>query len=73
MCKCKCRLDASVCNNKNVGMMINIGVNPKNELTKFECNKSCHVGAYLDYENCKCRKKLLDKLVEECKMKFEKC
>ena len=26
-CKCKCRLDASVC---NVGMMINAGVNIKN-------------------------------------------
>ena len=24
------------------------------------------VGEYLDYENCKCRKKLVDKLVDEC-------
>ena len=24
-----------------------------------------HVGEYLDYENCKCRKKLVDKLVEK--------
>ena len=31
-----------------------------------ECDKSCDVGEYLDYENCKCRKKLVDKLVEEC-------
>ena len=23
-------------------------------------------GEYLDYKNCKCRKKLVDKLVEEC-------
>ena len=30
------------------------------------CDKSCDVGEYLDYENCKCRKKLVDKLVEEC-------
>ena len=29
-------------------------------------DKSCDVGWYVDYENCKCRKKLLDKLVEEC-------
>ena len=29
-CKCKCRLDASVCNNNNVGMMINVGANAKN-------------------------------------------
>ena len=24
------------------------------------------MGQYLDYENCKCRKKLIDQLVEEC-------
>ena len=28
--------------------------------------KRCDVGEYLDYENCKCRKKLVDKLVDEC-------
>ena len=32
---------------------------------KCECDKSCDIGEYLDYENCKCRKKLVDKLVEE--------
>ena len=26
----------------------------------------CDVGEYLDYENCKCKKKLVDKLLEEC-------
>ena len=26
---------------------------------------SVNVGKYLDYENCKCRKKLVDKLVDE--------
>ena len=31
-----------------------------------ECGKSCDVGEYLDYESCKCRKKLVDKLVKEC-------
>ena len=30
-----------------------------------ECDKSCNVGEYLDFENCKCRKKLIDKLVEK--------
>ena len=38
--------------------------NPSN--CKCECDKSCDVGEYLDYENCKCRKRLVDKLVEEC-------
>ena len=30
-----------------------------------ECDKSCDFGEYLDYENCKCRKKLVDKLFEK--------
>ena len=38
--------------------------NPSN--CEFECHKSCDIGEYLDYENCKYRKKLVDKLVEEC-------
>ena len=38
--------------------------NPSN--CECECDKSCDVGEYLDYENCKCRKKLVDKLVAEC-------
>ena len=29
-CKCKCRLDASVCNNKQDGMKMNADVNAKN-------------------------------------------
>ena len=33
---------------------------------KCECDKSCDIGEYLDYWNCKCRKKLVDRLVEEC-------
>ena len=31
-----------------------------------ECDKSCDIGEYLDYENCKCRKKIVDKLIEKC-------
>ena len=30
--------------------------NPSN--CECECDKSCNVGEYLDYENCICRKKL---------------
>ena len=80
MCKCKCRLDASVCNNKQrwnddkcrceCKELIDKGVcgkryawNPSN--CECECAKLCDVGGYLDYENCKCRKSLVDKLVEE--------
>ena len=80
-CKCKCKLDASICNNKQrwnndkcrceCKELIDKGVcnkgpiwNPSN--CECECHKSCDVGAYLDYENCKWRKKLVDKLVDEC-------
>ena len=38
--------------------------NPSN--CKCEYDKVCDIGEYLDYENCKCRKELVDKLVEEC-------
>ena len=38
--------------------------NPSN--CECECHKSFGVGEYLDYENCKCREKLIDKSVEEC-------
>ena len=31
-----------------------------------ECDKSCDIGEYLGYSNCKCSKRLDDKLVEEC-------
>ena len=80
-CKCKCRLDASVCNTKQrqnddklrgkCKELIDKGVydrgyiwNPSN--CECECDKSCDVGEYLNYKNCKCRKRLVDKLVEEC-------
>ena len=38
--------------------------NPSN--CECECDKSCDVGEYLDYKNCKCRNKSVDKLFEEC-------
>ena len=43
--------------------------NPSN--CECECNKSCDFSEYLDYKNCKCRKRLADKLVEECNETFE--
>ena len=38
--------------------------NPSN--CECEWDKSCDVGEYLDYQNCKCSKRLADKLVEKC-------
>ena len=39
-------------------------MNPSN--CECECDKPCDIGEYLDYKNCKCRKKLVDKLIDEC-------
>ena len=36
-----------------------------------ECDKSCDTGEYLDHKNCRCRKIIIDKLVEECSEKIE--
>ena len=80
-CKCRCKLDASICNNKQKWnddkcrceckelvdkRMCDKGFiwNPSN--CECECDKSCDIGEYLDYKNCKCRKKIIDKLTEEC-------
>ena len=80
-CKCKCRLDASLCNNKqpwndykcrcDCKELIDQGIYDKGSIwnpSNSECegHKSCDFGQYLEYENCRCRKKLVDKLVEEC-------
>ena len=56
-CECKELIDKGVCNK-------GYAWNPSN--CECECDKSCDFGEYLDYENCKCRKRLVDKLVEEC-------
>ena len=78
---CECRLDATVCNNKErwnkdkcrceykeliYKCVCNKGYawNPTN--FECECDKSCDIGDSIDYENCKCRKRLIDKLVDKC-------
>ena len=80
-CKCKCRLDANVCNNKQrwnddkfrceCKELIDKGTRNKGFIwnpSNCECegDKSCNVGEYLDYKDCKCKKSLVDKLTEEC-------
>ena len=34
-----------------------------------ECDKSCDICEYVDYSNCRCKKKVFDKLIEECTQK----
>ena len=35
-------------------------------ICECECDNSCDIEQYLDHKNCKSRKELVDKLVEEC-------
>ena len=80
-CQCKCRLDGIVCNNKQRWNKNRCRCeckelndkeisdkrfiwNPSN--CECECDKNCDIDEYLDYKSCKCRKKLADKLIDEC-------
>ena len=80
-CKCKRRLDASICNNKQrwngdkcrceCEQLIDKGMCDKGFIwnpsnCECECDKSCDTGEYLDYKNCRSRKEIIDKLVEKC-------
>ena len=72
-CKCKCRLDASVCNNKqrwnedkcrceckeliDKGSRCDEGFIWNPSDCDCECDKSSDVGQELDYKNCKRKKK----------------
>ena len=74
-CKCECRLNAIVCSDKQrwnndkcrceCEGLIDRGVCDKGFIwntsnSECECDKSCDIGKYLDYENCKCRKSLTE-------------
>ena len=80
-CKCICRLDKIICNNKqrrNKGQcrceckeLIDKRVCDKGYIfdpssCKCECDKSCNTSQYLDYLDCKCKKKIIDLIVEKC-------
>ena len=86
-CKCKCRLHASVCNNKQFWNkykcickfkeLIEKGICDKwfiwnPSICICVCDKSCDVVEYLDYANCKCIKKLVHELVDKCTKNIDK-
>ena len=82
ICKCKCRLDAGVCRNKQRWNEGKFSCECREELIdkgrcdkgfiwnpsscNCECNKSCGIGEYLDHKNCKCRRKIAGALVDKC-------
>ena len=80
-CRCICRLNSIVCNNKQRWNKNKCRCECKALINKNECdkefiwnpsncecekNKSCDFSEYLDYKDCKCRKKLDAPLIEEC-------
>ena len=80
-CSRKCRLDASVCHNRQKWNSDECRYECKQLIDEGRCDdgfiwnpcpcecesdKSCDVGKYLDYANCKYRKGIIDKLVLEC-------
>ena len=79
-CKCECKFGENVCNNKQRSNKNKCRCECKELIDKRVCDKdfiwnpsncecerdkTCDIGEYLD-ENCKCRKKLVDKLIDEC-------
>ena len=69
-CKCKCKLDGSVCNNKQRQNEVKCRCECKELIDKCMCVVKDLFGVQLivsvNVTNCKCRKKLVDNLVEEC-------
>ena len=63
-CRCECKelVHKVVCNK---------GFFPNPSNCECEFDKSCDIGEFLDYSNCKCRKRLIDKLAEECTENIE--
>ena len=59
-CRCQCREELS---DKERCDKVFIW-NPSN--CNCECDKSCDIREYLDYKNCKCKRKVVGQLVEEC-------
>ena len=78
-CKCECKFGENACNIKQLWNkdkcrceckeLIDKGVYNKVFIwnpSKCVWNNASDFGEYLDYENCKCRKKLIAALIEEC-------
>ena len=75
-CKCICRLNKIICNNKQRWNKEKCICECKKLIDKefiwnpsncgCECAKACNTSQYLDYSDCKCKKRLIDSLIEEC-------
>ena len=87
-CKCKCRLNTNLCNNKQSWNEEKCRCECREELSdrqicdkgfiwnpsncNCECDESCNFGEWLDYENCKCRRKIAGSIVKKCSENIDK-
>ena len=81
-CKCVCKLNSSVCNNKQIwnsdtcrcdcnedfASIINCtkGYMWNPSTCECQCDKWCKLGQYLDHKNFVCKNKLVGRLISEC-------
>ena len=81
-CKCVCKLNSSVCNNKQIwnvntcrcdcnedfaGVVgCDKGYTWNPSTCECQCDIWCKPGQYLDHKNCICKNKLIVRLIEEC-------
>ena len=74
-CKCQCRLHAIATKQRwkndkcwcECNVLIDKGMCDRGHIwNPSNCEYECDVGEYLDYENCMCRKRLIDNLVDQC-------
>ena len=81
-CKCVCKLNSSVCNNKQIWNSDNCRCDCDEDFAGIiSCDKGytwnpstcecqfdmwCKLGQYLDHKNCICKNKLIGRLIEEC-------
>ena len=81
-CKCVCKLNSSVCNNKQIWNSDTCRCNCNEDFAGImTCNKGymwnpstcecqydtwCKPGQYLGHKNCICKNKLIGRITEEC-------
>ena len=81
-CKCVCKLNSSVCNNKQIWNKYTCrcycnedfagvagcdkGYTWNPSTCECQCDMRCKPGQYLDHKNCICKNKLISRLIKEC-------
>ena len=81
-CKCVCKLNSSVCNNKQIwndntcrcdcnenfagAVDCDKGYTWNPSTCECQCDTWCKPGQYLDHKNFICKNKLVSRLIEEC-------